>query len=80
MREWPFPEKANISVYSDSILIVCSELAPVLHAAQSLSFATLAQNWLIRGGIAYGRYWENRQDGSLFVVSDALVRAVHLEG
>ncbi|HMV59276.1 MAG TPA: hypothetical protein PKD38_18940 [Nitrospira sp.] len=79
MREWPFPEKANISVYSDSILIVCSELAPVLHAVQSLSFATLAQNWLIRGGIAYGRYWENRQDGSLFVVSDALVRAVHLE-
>jgi len=79
ISDWPFPEKANISVYSDSILIVCDELPPLLYAVQSLWFATLAQNWLIRGGIAYGKYWEDRSNGNLFVVSDALVRAVRLE-
>ncbi|MDA3877710.1 MAG: hypothetical protein PF483_11560 [Halothiobacillus sp.] len=79
IAEWPFPEKANISVYSDSILVVCDELPPLLYAIQSLWFATLAQDWLIRGGIAYGKYWEDRSNGNLFVVSDALVRAVRIE-
>lgn len=76
---WPFPEKVEICVYSDSILIVSDELAPLLNAVQSLSFATLGHDLLIRGGIAYGRYWERRENGNLFVVSDALVRAVKLE-
>ena len=79
MRDWPFPEKAEVSIYSDSILIVSDELPPVIHAVKNLWFATLAQDWLIRGGIAYGRYWEQRENGNLFVVSDALVRAVRLE-
>lgn len=79
ISDWPFPEKANVSVYSDSILIVCDELPPLLYAVQSLWFATLAQDWLIRGGVAYGKYWEDRSSGNLFVVSDALVRAVRLE-
>ena len=79
IADWPFPEKANVSVYSDSILIVCDELPPLLYAVQSLWFATLTQGWLIRGGIAYGKYWEDRSNGNLFVVSDALVRAVRLE-
>lgn len=77
--EWPFPEKVEICVYSDSILILSDELAPLLNAVQSLSFATLAHDFLIRGGIAYGRYWERRENGNLFIVSDALVRAVKLE-
>ena len=79
IAEWPFPEKVNVSVYSDSILIVCDELPPLLYAVQSLWFATLPQGWLIRGGIAHGKYWEDRSNGNLFVVSDALVRAVRLE-
>jgi hypothetical protein len=79
IADWPFPEKANVSVYSDSILIVCDELPPLLYAVQSLWFATLTQDWLIRGGVAYGKYWEDRSNGNLFVVSDALVRAVRLE-
>lgn len=77
--EWPFPEKVEVCVYSDSILITSSELEPVLKAVQSLSFATLGHDLLIRGGIAYGKYWERRDNGNLFVVSDALVRAVKLE-
>lgn len=79
ISDWPFPEKVNVSVYSDSIFIVCDELPPLLYAVQSLWFATLTQDWLIRGGIAYGKYWEDRSNGNLFVVSDALVRAVRLE-
>lgn len=79
ISDWPFPQKANVSMYSDSILIVCDELPPLLFAVQGLWFATLTQNWLIRGGIAYGKYWEDRTNGNLFVVSDALVRAVRLE-
>ena len=79
MCDWPFPDKAEVSIYSDSILIVSDELPPVIHAVKNLWFATLSQDWLIRGGIAYGRYWEQRENGNLFVVSDALVRAVRLE-
>lgn len=79
MKDWPFPEHVDVSVHSDSILLVCDELAPLLHAVQTLWFATLTYDWLIRGGIAYGKYWEDRTDGNLFVVSDALVRAVRLE-
>lgn len=79
IQDWPFPNAAQISVYSDSILIVCEELPPLFYAVQSLWFATLTQDWLIRGGITYGRYWEDRSAGNLFVVSDALVRAVRLE-
>ena len=36
-------------------------------------------DWLIRGGVAYGRHWEENEKGNLFVVSDALVRAVEIE-
>lgn len=79
MRDWPMPEKAEVSIYSDSILIVADDLQAILHAVKNLWFATLTQDWMIRGGIAYGRYWEKRENGHLFVVSDALVRAVKLE-
>ena len=79
MDKWPFPKTVEVCVYSDSILIVSDELDPLLNAVQSLSFATLGHNLLIRGGIAYGKYWQRRENGNLFVVSDALVRAVKLE-
>ncbi len=79
IRQWPFPERAQVSVYSDSILITADELPPVLHAVGSLYWAALLQGWLIRGGIAYGKYWQEKEDGNLFVVSDALVQAVSLE-
>ncbi len=79
MRNWPMPEKAEVSIYSDSILVVADDLPSVLQAVKNLWFATLCQDWMIRGGIAYGRYWEHRENGHLFVVSDALVRAVKIE-
>lgn len=75
----PFPDRAQVSVYSDSILVVSDNLPAVIHTIVTLNWVALMQNWLIRGGIAYGKYWEEKEDGNLFVVSDALVRAVALE-
>ncbi|GIK84790.1 MAG: hypothetical protein BroJett026_02710 [Betaproteobacteria bacterium] len=79
VRQWPFPPKAQVSVYSDSILIVSDELPDVVNAIVALHWAALMRDWLIRGGVAYGKYWEEKEGGNLFVVSDALVKAVALE-
>lgn len=79
MKNWPISDQVEVCVYSDSILIVSDELGPLLTTVQNLSFATLANNLLIRGGVAYGKYWERKEKGNLYVVSDALVRAVKLE-
>lgn len=46
--------------------------------AVRLVFA-LVQNLMILGAVTQGRYWEQRSGRHLFVVSDALVRAVKLE-
>src|SRR5450759_4271114 len=79
VRTLPLPARAQISVYSDAILVVSDELPAVLHTIAALNWVALMQDWLIRGGIAYGKYWEEKENGNLFVVSDALVRAVALE-
>lgn len=79
VKKWPFTSKAKVSVYSDSILVVSEELPAVVNTIVALNWAALLQDWLIRGGIAYGRHWEVKEDGNLFVVSEALVKAVALE-
>ena len=56
LRDWPFSERAQITVYSDSILVVADELPPVLDAIVSLHWVALRHAWLIRGGVAYGEY------------------------
>src|SRR5258705_10321367 len=63
MRRWPLPDKVVLSMYSDSILLVSDDLHPMLQALQSLWFATLTQDWMIRGGVAYGKFWEHRENG-----------------
>jgi hypothetical protein len=79
LTKWPFPSKAQVSVYSDSILVVSDDLPALLHTVVGVHWVALLQDWLVRGGIAYGKYWESRENGNLFVVSDALVHAVALE-
>jgi hypothetical protein len=71
--------EVQLSIYSDAILITAESLHTVLSAAQTLWFFALANDLMIRGAIVRGRYWEQRRDGHLLVVSDALVRAVKLE-
>jgi len=73
-----FPD-VRATMYSDAILVTAETLPPVLKAVQNLWFQALVHDLMIRGAITHGRYWEERKDGHLFVVSDALVRAVKLE-
>lgn len=67
------------TMISDGIMMTGMSLDRVLVATQSLWFWALAHNFMIRGAITKGRYWEQRQGNHLFVVSDALVRAVRIE-
>ncbi len=69
----------KISVYSDSIIIVGDKLIDVAVITQLLVWRTLGHNWLIRGGIAYGKHWGESDENNLFVVSEALVKAVEIE-
>jgi len=70
---------AKITVYSDAILITATSLDKILYAVQGLWFFALAKNFMIRGAITKGRYWEQRRGDDLLVASDALVQAVKLE-
>ncbi|PRZ53043.1 hypothetical protein BX589_112216 [Paraburkholderia fungorum] len=70
----------RMTMYSDAILLTSEELWPLLSAVQVLWFIALTEDLMLRGGIAYGKYWERRQGDHMMVVSDALVRAVKIEG
>lgn len=72
-------DEVTFAMYSDSILVTSPSLAKILQAVQHVSFFALSSDFLIRGGIAKGNYWEHRQGNDLLVVSDALIRAVKLE-
>jgi hypothetical protein len=72
-------KETKITIYSDSILIVGNDLAPVLSTVQLLWSDALRNNYLIRGGVAFGDYWSEEKDGHFLVVSGALVEAVELE-
>jgi hypothetical protein len=74
----PFKE-VKTTMYSDAIVITATSLVRVLQAAQGLWFFALANNFMLRGAITQGRYWEQRSGNNLLVASDALVRAVQLE-
>ena len=74
-----FEKRVNLTMYSDAILMTADDLPKLLGAVQVLWFIAMTENLMIRGGIAYGKYWERRHGNHLMVVSDALVRAVKLE-
>jgi len=80
MADSPFSvSDVKVTMYSDSILIVGKTLETVLGAVQGLWFFALGSDFMIRGAITKGHYWERRQGNDMLVVSDALVRAVKLE-
>ena len=70
---------AQVTMYSDAILITGESLGWVLSAVQNLWFVALMHDLMIRGAITKGRYWEQREGNHLLVASDAVVRAVKLE-
>jgi len=71
--------EAEVTMYSDAILVTGASLAQVASRFQNLLFIALANDLMVRGAIAKGRYWQRRQDNHMLVASDALVRAVKLE-
>lgn len=75
-----FPVKeVQLTMYSDAILITGNLLPRILLAVQTLWFFAMAHDLMTCGAITHGRYWAERRNNHLFVVSDALVRAVKLE-
>ncbi len=77
--DFPIPEGVEITIYSDSILMVSKELLPIISAVNLFWFQALMHDCLLRGGIAYGRHWSETSNGNLLVVSEALVKAVKIE-
>ena len=69
----------SIRIVSDSILVVGTDIWPVLKAANALHFIVLANDCLLRGGVAFGRHLEFSEDRQSQVVSEALIKAVRLE-
>ncbi len=71
--------KIELGVYSDSIIIVGDDLIQVAQTAQILQWTTLRHGWLVRGGIAHGKHWKESDANNLYIVSEALVKAVSIE-
>jgi hypothetical protein len=71
--------KLKISIYSDSILIMSDDIIEITKAVQILLWRALSYGWIIRGGIAYGKHWKESDENNLFIVSEALVKAVNIE-
>ena len=72
-------EMVSVSMFSDSIILSCPDLPPLISAVRMLWFHALQKDFMIRGSIAKGKHWEKSQGRNLFVVSEALVRAVKIE-
>jgi len=73
-------KEVEISVVSDSIMIVGDKLIKVAEAVQMLILWTASRKeWLVRGGIAYGKHWKQIDGSNILIVSEALVKAVNIE-
>ncbi len=69
----------QVSVYSDSFVLVSPELPPLIGSVRTLLFILMLNNCLTRGGIAYGEHAEGEKAGTKFIVSAAISKAVKLE-
>jgi len=68
-----------ITIYSDALLLTTSDLLELSRAVNGLSFVSLMNSTLVRGGIGFGKHVEVHDGGSVDVVSEALTRAVDVE-
>src|SRR2546426_6280629 len=60
LDEWhtiwrPVRREVSVTTYSDALLITASGLGPLTAAVNGLSFVSLMNNALIRGGIGFGK-------------------------
>jgi hypothetical protein len=68
-----------VTIYSDALLLTTSDLRELTLAVNGLSFVSLMNNTLVRGGIGFGKHVEVHEGGDVYVVSEALTRAVEVE-
>jgi hypothetical protein len=69
----------HMQIYSDSVVLVSSRLSSILQASQMVQCTMLQANCLLRGGVAYGRHLDVKNEGHTYIVSEALVNAVAME-
>jgi len=72
-------DKVELSIYSDSILVISDELPPLIQATRNINWFLLTRDLIVRGGIAYGKFWRNTENDNVLILSDALVKAVTIE-
>ncbi len=72
-------EDVEVRIYSDSYLLISDSLNRVVAATQGLLMQTLFNDYLVRGGIAYGKHIDVSQPPNLFMVSEAVVKAAMVE-
>jgi hypothetical protein len=69
----------NLNIYSDSIILVSASLEPLIEVAVMIEVIALKNNYLVRGGIGFGKHVEKIQNGNIYMISEAVVNAVRLE-
>ncbi len=74
----PGPE-ADVTIYSDAVLLTSTTLAPLTLAVNTLCFSSLLTDALVRGGIGFGKHVEAHEHRNMYVVSEALTRALDVE-
>ena len=62
-------KEAEVTMYSDAILITGNSVGRVACAIQNLWFIALANDLMIHGAICKGRYWERREGNHMLVAS-----------
>lgn len=72
-------EQVELTIYSDSLLLVSDELAPLLQAITSLHMLTMGLSCMLRGGVASGRHVSSCSGSDTYVVSEPLTRAALME-
>lgn len=76
---YKFSPDVPARIYSDAILLTSSNLGQIIGAVVMLNMVTLMGDCLIRGGIGKGRHIEAVDGDNVYVVSEALTKAVQLE-
>lgn len=70
---------AQIRVYSDSFVILADTFQRIVAATQAVLMQTLFNDYLVRGGIAFGKHVEALDPPHVLMVSEAVAKAVALE-
>ena len=76
---YEFSPDVPARIYSDAILLTAKNLGQLIGAIVTLNMVTLKGDCLIRGGVGSGRHIEVSEGDNVYVVSEALTKAVQLE-